>query len=90
MKRRVVVTGIGMVTPLGNNVHDTWSGIVNGKSGIGPIEHFDVSAYTTRFGGSVRGFDPALFLPPKEVRKFDDFILYGLGAAAQPLKTRGW
>ncbi len=89
MKRRVVVTGVGMVTPLGNNVHDTWSGIVNGKSGIGPIEHFDVSAYTTRFGGSVRGFDPALFLPPKEVRKFDDFILYGLGAAAQAIEDSG-
>ena len=89
MKRRVVVTGIGMVTPLGNNVHETWSGIVNGKSGIGPIEHFDVSAYTTRFGGSVRGFDPTLSLPPKEVRKFDDFILYGLGAAAQAIEDSG-
>ncbi len=89
MRRRVVVTGIGMVTPLGNTVRDTWDGIVNGRSGIRPIEHFDVSAYTTRFGGSIRGFDAATFLPPKEARKFDDFILYGLGAAVQAMEDAG-
>jgi 3-oxoacyl-[acyl-carrier-protein] synthase II len=89
MKRRVVVTGMGVVTPLGNNVPDTWDGIVNGRSGIRSIEHFDVSAYATRFGGSIRGFDANTFLPPKEVRKFDDFILYGLGAAAQAMEDAG-
>ena len=89
MRRRVVVTGMGMVTPLGNNVKDSWDGIVNGRSGIRAIEHFDVSAYTTRFGGSIRGFDPLGFLPPKEVRKFDDFILYGLGAAVQAIEDSG-
>jgi len=89
MKRRVVVTGMGVVTPLGNNVQDTWSGIVNGRSGIRAIEHFDVAAYATRFGGSIRGFDPGAFLPPKEVRKFDDFILYGLGAAVQAMDDAG-
>ena len=89
MKRRVVVTGIGMVTPLGNTVGETWEGIVNGSSGICPIEHFDVSGYTTRFGGSIRGFDAATFLPPKEARKFDDFILYGLGAAVQAMEDSG-
>lgn len=88
MKRRVVVTGMGVVTPLGNSVSETWDGIVNGRSGIRPIEHFDVSAYTTRFGGSIRGFDTS-FLPPKEVRKFDDFILYGLGAGVQAMEDSG-
>jgi 3-oxoacyl-[acyl-carrier-protein] synthase II len=89
MKRRVVVTGMGVVTPLGNTVSETWDGIVNGRSGIRPIEHFDVSAYGTRFGGSIRGFDANTFLPPKEVRKFDDFILYGLGAAVQAMDDAG-
>ena len=88
MKRRVVVTGMGVVTPLGNSVSETWDGIVNGRSGIRPIEHFDVSAYTTRFGGSIRDFD-ASFLPPKEVRKFDEFILYGLGAGVQAMEDSG-
>ena len=89
MKRRVVVTGMGVVTPLGNTVSETWDGIVNGRSGIRPIEQFDVSAYATRFGGSIRGFDAETFLPPKEVRKFDDFILYGLGAAVQAMEDAG-
>ncbi len=89
MKRRVVVTGMGVVTPLGNSVSETWDGIVNGRSGIRPIEQFDVSAYGTRFGGSIRGFDANTFLPPKEVRKFDDFILYGLGAAVQAMEDAG-
>ena len=89
MRRRVVVTGMGVVTPLGNDVATTWDGIVNGRSGIAPIEHFDVSAYTTRFGGSIRGFDASTFLPPKDVRKFDDFILYGLGAAVQAMEDAG-
>ena len=89
MKRRVVVTGMGVVTPLGNTVSETWDGIVNGRSGIRPIEQFDVSAYGTRFGGSIRGFDANTFLPPKEVRKFDDFILYGLGAAVQAMEDAG-
>jgi len=89
MKRRVVVTGLGMVTPLGNTVADTWSGIVAGKSGIAPLEHFDVSAYTTRFGGSIRGFDAKEYLSPKDARKFDDFILYGLAAGTQAIKDAG-
>ena len=89
MKRRVVVTGMGVVTPLGNTVSETWDGIVNGRSGIRPIEQFDVSAYGTRFGGSIRDFDANTFLPPKEVRKFDDFILYGLGAAVQAMEDAG-
>jgi 3-oxoacyl-[acyl-carrier-protein] synthase II len=89
MKRRVVVTGMGLVTPLGNDVRTTWDGIVNGRSGIGPIDKFDVSAYSTRFGGSIHGFDPTRYLPPKEARKFDDFVLYGLAAAMQAMQDSG-
>jgi len=89
MKRRVVVTGMGMVTPLGNTVSESWDGIVNGRSGIAPIEHFDASAYTTRFGGSIRGFDASQYLAAKEARKFDPFILYGIAAAEQALADSG-
>ncbi|MFM7275908.1 MAG: beta-ketoacyl-ACP synthase II [Gammaproteobacteria bacterium] len=89
MRRRVVVTGMGMVSPLGNTVAETWDGIVNGRSDIRALEHFDVSAYTTRFGGSIRNFDAASFMPPKDVRKFDDFILYGLAAGIQAVEDSG-
>ena len=64
-RRRVVVTGMGMVSPLGNDVPSTWQGILAGRSGIAPIEHMDLSAYATRFGGSVKGFDVEQYLPAK-------------------------
>ncbi len=89
MRRRVVVTGMGMVSPLGNTVAETWDGIINGRSGILALEHFDVSAYTTRFGGSIRNFDASSFMPAKDVRKFDDFILYGLAAGIQAVEDSG-
>ena len=63
-KRRVVVTGLGIVSPLGNDLATSWDGIVNGRSGIGPITHFDVSAFPTRIGGEVKGFDPATWIVP--------------------------
>lgn len=87
--RRVVVTGMGMVTPVGNTVEDTWSQIVQGNSGIVPIESFDVSAYSTRFGGAVKGFDTAAFLEPKEARKMDVFIQYGMVAGIQAMEDSG-
>ena len=65
-KRRVVVTGLGAITPVGNDVQTAWDSIVAGKSGIGPITQFDVSAYTTRFGGAVKDFDITEYLSPKE------------------------
>ena len=89
MRRRVVVTGMGLVSPLGNSVAEAWDGIVNGRSGIRPIEHFDVAVYTTRFGGSVRDFDACAWLPAKEVRKFDEFILYGLVAGIHAMEDSG-
>ncbi|SCZ58954.1 beta-ketoacyl-ACP synthase II [Thiohalomonas denitrificans] len=88
-KRRVVVTGLGMVSPVGLSVKESWENIVAGKSGIGPIEHFDVSAFSTRFGGSVRGFDVTQYLSPKDAKKMDPFIHYGIAAAAEAIADSG-
>lgn len=88
-RRRVVVTGLGAVTPVGNNVDQTWQNIIAGKSGIAPIELFDTSAYTTRFGGSVKDLDMSLYLPPKDARKMDIFIQYGMVASIQAIEDSG-
>ncbi|WP_296255119.1 MULTISPECIES: beta-ketoacyl-ACP synthase II [unclassified Pseudomonas] len=88
-RRRVVVTGMGMLTPLGNDVPSTWQGILAGRSGIGLIEHTDLSAYTTRFGGSVKGFKVEDYLSPKEARRLDLFIQYGLAASFQAVRNAG-
>ncbi|WP_300274254.1 beta-ketoacyl-ACP synthase II [Halomonas sp.] len=88
-RRRVVVTGLGLVTPVGNAVEESWRNIVAGKSGIAPIEHFDVSGFNTRFGGSVKDFDISPFLNPKEARKMDLFIQYGMAAGAQAIQDAG-
>lgn len=81
MKRRVVVTGLGALTPLGNSVNESWAGAVAGKSGIGPITKFDCSAYKTKIAGEVKNFDPLQYVSKQEVRRYDDFILYALAAA---------
>ena len=88
-KRRVVITGLGIVSPVGNSVTEAWGNILAGRSGIGPITHFDVSAFSVRFGGSVRDFDPAHYIPAKEVKKMDPFIHYGIGAAVQAITDSG-
>ena len=88
-RRRVVVTGMGMVSPLGNDVPSSWQGILAGRSGIGLIEHMDLSAYSTRFGGSVKGFEVEDYLPAKEARKLDLFIQYGLAASFQAVRDSG-
>lgn len=88
-KRRVVVTGLGVISPLGNTYESTWQGIIAGKSGIGPIDQFDVSAYTTRFGGAVRDLDIAEYMPPKDARKMDVFIQYGVAAGIQAMADSG-
>ena len=88
-RRRVVVTGMGMLSPLGVDVPSTWQGILAGQSGIGPIEHTDLSAFSTRFGGSVKAFDVAQYLSPKEARKLDLFIQYGLAAGFQAVRDAG-
>ncbi|MFM8332003.1 MAG: beta-ketoacyl-ACP synthase II [Candidatus Methylumidiphilus sp.] len=82
-KRRVVITGLGALSPVGNTVADAWDSIINGKSGIGPIQHFDVSDFASRIGGSIRNFDVAQYISEKEAKKMDVFIHYGMAAGSQ-------
>ena len=77
-RRRVVVTGLGIVSPVGNSVDDAWASILAGKSGIGPLTRFDVSAFSVRFGGEVRNFDITQYIPAKDARKMAPFIHYGI------------
>ncbi|HCO43266.1 MAG TPA: beta-ketoacyl-[acyl-carrier-protein] synthase II [Gammaproteobacteria bacterium] len=88
-KRRVVITGLGMVSPLGLDVASSWSAILAGSSGVGPITHFDVSTFSVRFGGSVKGFDVGQYMPAKEARKMDPFVHYGIAAADEALRDAG-
>ena len=88
-KRRVVVTGIGMVTPLGNNVESTWQSILAGKSGVALIEHFDASDLTCRIAGCVKNFDVTPYMSEKDARKRDYFIQYGMAAAMQAIQDSG-
>ena len=88
-KRRVVVTGLGMVTPVGNNVEDTWKNILAGKSGIAPIEHFDTSEFSTQIGGSIRNLELDEYIPRKDQKKMDPFIHYGLAAGIQAIQDSG-
>lgn len=88
-RRRVVVTGLGLVSPVGNNVADTWNAILAGKSGIGPITRFDASAHKVRIAGEVKGFDVAAYLSPKEARRMDVFIHYGMAAGIQAFRESG-
>jgi 3-oxoacyl-[acyl-carrier-protein] synthase II len=88
-KRRVVITGLGIVSPVGSTIDSAWKNVLEGKSGIGPITRFDVSAFNTRFGGSVAGFNAENYLPAKELRRMDPFMHYGFAAAADALKDSG-
>jgi len=88
-RRRVVVTGMGMVTPLGNTVAATWEGLLAGRSGIAAIADWDAANFPTRFAGQVKNFDIEGFLNPKEARRSDIFIQYGLVAALQAFRQSG-
>ncbi|MEE9338879.1 MAG: beta-ketoacyl-ACP synthase II [Methylococcaceae bacterium] len=88
-KRRVVITGLGAVTPLANNAVDTWNGIVNGRSGISSIDSFDVSPFATRFGGVIRNFDISEYIPAKDAKRMDGFIHYGIAAGCQAIDDSG-
>ncbi len=88
-KRRVVVTGMGIISPVGNDVATAWRNILEGISGIGPITDFDVTDYSTRFGGIIKGFNAEDHIPPKEARKMDPFIHYGIVAAQQAVESSG-
>ena len=88
-KRRVVVTGLGMLSPLGNDVDTTWKNILAGKSGIGPITSFDASEFSTHFAGEVKDFDVERYIPKKETKKMDKFIQFGIAAGKQALAHSG-
>jgi 3-oxoacyl-[acyl-carrier-protein] synthase II len=88
-RRRVVVTGLGIVSPVGSTVASAWDGIVNGRSGIGPITKLDVSAFPARIGGEVRDFDAEAYMSVKDVRKFDPFVPFGFASAVQAIKDSG-
>ncbi|MDH5361406.1 MAG: beta-ketoacyl-ACP synthase II, partial [Gammaproteobacteria bacterium] len=88
-KRRVVVTGLGMVSPVGLSVKESWESILAGKSGIAPITHFDVTDFPTRFGGSIKGFDVTNYMSKKDARKMDTFIHYGIAAAKEAIEDSG-
>jgi 3-oxoacyl-[acyl-carrier-protein] synthase II len=87
--RRVVVTGIGLISPLGTGTEKNWQALLRGESGIAPLTRFDVSRYATRFGGEVKDFDPLVFIDRKEVRKMDLFIRFGLVAAELAVADSG-
>ena len=87
--KRIAVTGLGLLTPVGNDVESTWSAIRAGESGIRPIERFDVSEFSTRFGGALQAFDRDKYLPAKEARRMDEFMHYGIAAGIQALEDSG-
>ncbi|ABZ76344.1 Beta-ketoacyl synthase [Shewanella halifaxensis HAW-EB4] len=88
-KRRVVITGLGLVSPVGNTVDSSWKALVSGKSGIAPITKFDASEFTTRFSGSVKDFDVEQYMSRKDARKMDLFIQYGMAAGIQAVEDSG-
>ena len=88
-RKRVVVTGIGLVSPLAVGTADTWAGIVAGRSGIGPITLFDAARYSTRFAGEVPGFDPLGWIEKKEVKKCARFIQFAIAATAMAMEQSG-
>ena len=88
-RRRVVVTGLGLVSPVGNSVPEAWDNLIAGKSGIGPITRFDASAFSARIAGEVRNFDVAAYLSAKEARRMDTFIHFGMAAGIQAFRDSG-
>lgn len=87
--KRVVVTGLGAITPVGNNVADTWNALINGVSGAGPITHFDASKFKTQFACEVKGFDPLQYFEKKEVRKYDRYAQLAIAAAKEAIEDSG-
>src|SRR5256885_13875204 len=86
-RRRVVVTGLGMITPRGSTVEKTWDAITAGRSGIGPIPRFDATGLETRIAGEVRDFDPLDYMERKEIRRSDRFVHCAVAAAGQALRS---
>ena len=88
-RRRVVVTGLGLISPVGNTVPEAWENLIAGKSGIGPITRFDASNFASRIAGEVKGFDVSAYLSAKEARRMDVFIHYGMAAGIQAIRDSG-
>ncbi|MCX7096896.1 MAG: beta-ketoacyl-ACP synthase II [Methylococcales bacterium] len=88
-KRRVVITGLGAVTCLANTVHETWDGVINGKSGISPIDSFDISPFASTFGGVIRNLDISQYIAEKDAKRMDGFIHYGIAAGCQAIEDSG-
>ena len=88
-KRRVVVTGLGLITPVGIGVSESWANIISGQSGIGKITKFDCSSYPSQVAGEVKNFDPLLYIPPKDARRMDTFIQFGIAAGVEAFKDSG-
>lgn len=88
-KRRIVITGLGLLSPVGNTVEAAWAAIRDGKSGIGPVTEFDVSPLNTRIAGEIRDFDPVQFMDEKEARRSDKFLQYGVAAGVQAIADAG-
>ena len=88
-KRRVVITGLGILSPVGNSLAQAWDNIVNGRSGIGPITKFDASSLPSRFAGELKNFNPADWMSAKEVRRMDSFIHYGIAATKMAIDDAG-
>src|SRR6187549_4147044 len=89
MKRRVVVTGMGAVTPVGNDVATMWESLLTGRSGAAPITHFDATTFEVRFACEVKNFDPLEFMDRKEAKRADQFTQYAVGAAKQAMAHAG-
>lgn len=94
MQRRVLITGLGAVSPVGNSVREAWKSVCEGRSGVGPITRFDCSTFDTKIAGELKGFDPLAHVNKKELRRYDDFIVYALAAADMAMEdaalgTRG-
>ena len=88
-KRRVVVTGLGLITPVGIGVEESWANIINGQSGIGKITKFDCSTFPSQVAGEVKNFDPLAYIPPKDARRMDTFIQFGIAAGIEAFKDSG-
>jgi len=89
VKRRVVITGLGIISPVGNSIAAAWDSVLNGRSGVAPITRFDASAFTTQIAAEVKDFDVGQYLPAKEIKQMDSFIHYGVAAGMQAWQDAG-
>ena len=88
--RRVVITGIGLITPVGPDLEQTWSGLLAGKSGIGPITQFDTTGFATSIAGEVKGFDPSKYISKRDLRHFDRFLQFGITGGLMAMEDAGF